>query len=195
MIIQGNSMIKRQFTLAFAAIWLSMSFNQVFSKEANSSLTPRDPYKFFFNETWGDFKEELENAKSQGKKGVLIFFEMDECPFCHYMKMNVLNQRIVQKYFRSNFLSFSVDIEGDLEIVSMQGKSMKQKDFAFKVNRVRATPVFAFFNLEGKRIFRYTGKTSGVDEFLLMGEFVSNKKYMKSSFTRYKRKKRKSLEN
>ena len=42
----------------------------------------RDPYKFFFNETWGDFKEELANAKAQGKKGLLIFFEMDECPFC-----------------------------------------------------------------------------------------------------------------
>ena len=105
--------------------------------------------------------------------------------------MNILNQPSVQKYYRDNFLIFSVDIEGDLEIQNMQGKTMKQKDFAFKENRVRATPVFAFFDLNGKRIFRFTGKTSSVDEFLLMGEFVRNKKYTKSSFTRYKREHRK----
>ena len=151
----------------------------------------KDPYKYFFNETWGDFKEELATAREQGKKGILIFFEMDECPFCHYMKMNVLNQPEVQAFYRKNFLIFTVDIEGDIEITNMQGKTMKQKDFAFRENRVRATPVFAFFDLEGKRIFRHTGKTSGVEEFIWMGEYVADGIYKETSFTRYKRNKRK----
>ena len=151
----------------------------------------KDPYKYFFNETWGDFKEELATAREQGKKGILIFFEMDECPFCHYMKMNVLNQPEVQVFYRKNFLIFTVDIEGDIEITNMQGKTMKQKDFAFRENRVRATPVFAFFDLEGKRIFRHTGKTSGVEEFIWMGEYVADGIYKETSFTRYKRNKRK----
>ena len=87
--------------------------------------TVKDPYKYFFNETWGDFSEELENAKQQQKKGILIFFEMDECPFCHYMKHNVLNQPEVQAFYREHFLNFSVDIEGDIEITNMQGKQTK----------------------------------------------------------------------
>ena len=116
---------------------------------------------------------------------------MDECPFCHYMKMNVLNQPEVQAFYRKNFLIFTVDIEGDIEITNMQGKTMKQKDFAFRENRVRATPVFAFFDLEGKRIFRHTGKTSGVEEFIWMGEYVADGIYKETSFTRYKRNKRK----
>ena len=151
----------------------------------------KDPYKYFFNETWGDFNEELATAREQGKKGILIFFEMDECPFCHYMKMNVLNQPEVQAFYRKNFLIFTVDIEGDVEITNMQGKTMKQKDFAFRENRVRATPVFAFFDLEGKRIFRHTGKTSGVEEFIWMGEYVADGIYKETSFTRYKRNKKK----
>ena len=153
----------------------------------------RDPYKFFFNETWGDYREELKNAREQGKKGVLVFFEMDECPFCHYMKNNVLNQSEVQEYFRKNFLLFSIDIEGDVEITNFSGKQTKQKDFAFKENRVRATPVIAFFDLDGKRIHRHTGKTAGVDELMLMGEYIVNGKYKEkgNSFTRYKREKRK----
>jgi len=165
----------------------------VFTLWANvaNAEVPRDPYLYFFNETFGDFSEELENAREQGKKGVVIFFEMDECPFCHYMKGNVLNQPSVQDYYREHFSLFSLDIEGDVEIVDFKGESMSQKDFAFKKNRVRATPVIAFYDLTGKRIHRHTGKTSGVKEFLLMGEFVADGHYKTLSFTRYKRSKKK----
>jgi len=151
------------------------------------NAAPRDPYKYFFNETWGDFKEELANAKAQGKKGILIFFEMDECPFCHYMKKNVLNQPEVQEYYRKHFLNFSVDIEGDVEMVNLEGKPTRQKDFAFKEFRVRATPVIMIIGLDGKPIHRHTGKTSGVDEFMLMGAYIVDGHYAKTSFTRYKR--------
>ena len=178
-------MMKRQ---AIAVLTLIAG---VFVQAAAMAGTDQDPNKHFFNETWGDFKEELENARQQQKKGILIFFEMDECPFCHYMKMNVLNQPEVQAFYRENFLNFTIDIEGDIEITNMHGKAMKQKDFAFRENRVRATPVIAFFDLEGKRVFRHTGKTSGVEEFLLMGQYVANGIYKETSFTRYKRKKRK----
>ena len=160
---------------------------------ADNQAAPRDPYKYFFNETWGDLKEELATARKQGKHGIFLFFEQDECPFCHYVKKNILNQAVVQEYFRKNFLNFPIDIEGDIEMKNMQGKSMLQKDFAFKEHRVRATPVLAFFDLNGRRVFRYTGKPSGIEEFLLMGEFVKNKIYNKMSFTRYKRQQRKRL--
>lgn len=151
---------------------------------------PRDPYKYFFNETWGDFREELANAREQGKSGVLIFFEMDECPFCRYMKQNVLNQPEVQEYFRKHFLNFAVDIEGDIEIVNFRGEKKLQKDFAFREHRVRATPVFAFFDLDGKRIHRYTGKTRTAGEFLMMGEYVVSGAWDKMPFSRYKREKK-----
>ncbi len=150
----------------------------------------RDPQEYFFQETFGDFQEELETAKAEGKDGLLLFFEMDECPFCHRMKTTVLNQTEVQDYFRSHFRIFSVDIEGDVPVVDFDGTEMKAKDFSFKKHRVRATPVIAFFDLKGKRVFRYTGATSGPEEFLWMGEFVANKQYENTSFSRYKREKR-----
>ncbi|HKJ75827.1 MAG TPA: thioredoxin family protein [Gammaproteobacteria bacterium] len=157
-----------------------------------SAFGGRDPYKHFFHETFGDFTEELQRARDEGKEGIFIFFEMDECPFCHYMKQNVLNQRKVQEYYRENFLNFTVDIEGDIEVTTFQGKTMPQKDFAFKINRVRATPVLAFYDLEGDRIFRYTGRTSGVDEFMAMGRYVVEGAYEDTPFTRYKRERRES---
>ncbi len=152
--------------------------------------TTRDPYTYFFNETFGDFSEELVNAREQGKQGVMIFFEMDECPFCHWMKLNVLNKPEVQAYYREHFLLFTVDIEGDVEITNFKGVSMSQKDFSFKENRVRATPVIAFFDLNGKQIHRHTGRTSDTEEFMLMGKFVAEGHYQKTRFTRFKREQR-----
>ncbi len=158
---------------------------------ASAAEAPRDPAKYFFNETWGDYHEELKKAKEEGKDGIMLFFEQAECPFCHYMKTNVLNQPEVQAYFRKHFLLFPVDIEGDVDITDMHGKSMKEKDFAFKQQRVRATPVIAFFDLKGNRIHRYIGRTSGVDEFMWLGHYIADGDYKKMPFVRYKQEQRK----
>ncbi|MCU7837235.1 MAG: thioredoxin family protein [gamma proteobacterium symbiont of Taylorina sp.] len=151
------------------------------------SASTKNPEEYFFDSSFGDFSEELINAREQGKKGILIFFEMDDCPFCHWMKKNVLNQPKVQSYFKKNFLIFPLDIEGDVEMTNFHGKIMTQKDFAFKENRVRATPVIAFFDLKGKRLMRYTGKTGSAEEFLLLGQFVVDQEYKNNKFSRYKR--------
>lgn len=137
---------------------------------AIEAATPRDPYQYFFEQSLGDLTEELEIARDDGKHGVFVFFEMDECPFCHRMKRTVLNQPEVQDYFRENFHSLAIDIEGDIEIKDFEGNMTKQKEFASK-NRVRATPVMAFYDLEGNQVVRYTGATSGPEEFLWLAEY------------------------
>lgn len=152
--------------------------------------TPRDPGQHFFNQTFGDFSEELDTAREEGKTGILLMFEMDECPFCQRMKTMVLNQPKVQDYFREHFLIFPVDVEGDIEIVDFEGQTNSQKDFALKQFRVRATPVFAFFDLDGNLVARYTGATRDREEFLLLGQYVVEGAYQDTTFTKYKRAKR-----
>jgi thioredoxin-related protein len=149
--------------------------------------TDRDPYTYFFDQSLGDFTEELALAKEEGKKGIFLFFEMDECPFCHYMKNTILNKPDVQAYFKQNFKSYAVDIEGDIEITDFEGEVMKQKEFATKKNRVRATPVLAFYDLEGKQVIKYIGKTSSLEEFMLLGKFMAEGHYKTTKFFKYKR--------
>lgn len=147
----------------------------------------RDPGAYFFDQTFGDFTEELATARAEGKIGILLMFEMDECPFCHRMKTTVLNQPEVQDYFKSHFLVFPVDVEGDVEITDFQGNVAAQKDFALKQFRVRATPVFAFFDLDGNLVARYTGATRDSREFMLLGRYVVEGAYKDVTFTQYKR--------
>jgi len=173
--------------LVMSALMFGFAFSA--SAETDRSNLPRDPYQYFFDESFWDLTEELETARDQGKQGILIMFEMDECPFCHRMKATVLNQPDVQAYFKEHFLILPIDIEGDLEMVNFKGEPTVMKDFAFQEYRVRATPVFAFYDLDGNYIkrARYTGATRDKDEFLLLGKYVVEKVYEEQSFARYKR--------
>lgn len=158
---------------------------------APAASDTRDPEAHFFQENFGNFAEELEGAGDDGKTGVLIMFQQADCPFCERMRSTVLNRARVQDFYRQHFAIYHVDIEGDLEITDFDGKATIEKDFAFKQNRVRATPVFAFFDLDGKRIAGYTGATTDVDEFMLLGKYVVDEIYRSMSFNRYKREQQK----
>jgi thioredoxin-related protein len=72
-------------------------------------------------------------------------------------------------------------------VVDFQGNPDTQKDFALKQFRVRATPVFAFFDLDGNLVARYTGATRDQEEFMLLGQYVVDEAYKETTFTKYKR--------
>jgi thioredoxin-related protein len=141
----------------------------------------------FFDFSSESFKEDIESAKSDGKQGIMIFFGMEDCPFCHKMKKNVLNQPDVIKYYKENFATYEVDVNGDIKISDFDGTPTSHKLLAIKHN-VRATPVIAFFDLDGNKIFTRTGYSSK-DEFMLLGDFIATKKYQTLNFTKYKREK------
>ena len=65
----------RQLLLAFLMLFALPSWAET-----------RDPTTHFFQPKFGDFRAELATAKQQGKKGIFLFFEMDDCPFCARMK-------------------------------------------------------------------------------------------------------------
>lgn len=145
----------------------------------------RDPASHFFQVKFGDLQAELQEAKKQGKKGIFLFFEMDDCPFCERMKTTILNQSDVQDAYRSQFLVYSIDVNGDTQMTDFQGKDTTEKAFAF-ANRVRATPALLFIGLDGKVVARHTGPTKDKAEFLLLGRYVAEGAYATQPFSRYK---------
>lgn len=145
----------------------------------------RDPMNHFFQPKFGDLKADLAEAKKQGKKGIFLFFEMDECPFCDRMKNTILNQSDVQDAYRANFLVYPIDVNGDTELVDFQGNSMTEKAFAFGL-RVRATPVLMFFDLDGKLLARHTGPVRDKAEFMLLARYITEGAYATQPFAKYK---------
>lgn len=148
----------------------------------------RSPDAHFFDQTFGDLKTELDNARRDGKQGALVMFEMDGCPYCHAMREHVLSQSEVQDYYRKHFLIVTVDVKGDTALVDFSGQATIEKRFADQY-QVKVTPVFQFFDLNGKPTARFSGITKGgVKEFLALGRYVVEGAYEDISFDQYKRK-------
>ena len=141
----------------------------------------------FFDQTFGDLQEELEIVEEEGKAALLVMFETADCPWCLRMKQTVLNRQAVQDYFEEHFRVLSMDAEGDVVITDFDGNDITTKDFSLKVMRVRATPVFAFFDGQGNLIARHTGALKNAHDFLLLGRFVADGHYSDTRFSRFRR--------
>lgn len=159
----------------------------LFCTGAAWSAGVQDPFTHFFYQGFGNLQDEAKTARADGKMGVLVMFNDPDCPWCAKMKATVLNQPPVQTYFRQHFRPVHVDTRGATALVNFSGKETSEKDFAFKENRVRATPVFVFFDLDGKPVVRYTGATRNAEEFLWLGEYVVSGAHKTKNFTVYKR--------
>lgn len=151
------------------------------------STATRDPSEYFFDQSFGNLREELQTARKEGKLGLFIMFDQVDCPWCAKMKATVLNQIPIQDYYRMHFRVLDVDIRGSTPIIDFVGREMTQEEFAFKVYHVRATPVFMFFDTDGKPLQRYTGATRNAQEFLWLAEFIVSGEYKTKNFTIYKR--------
>lgn len=148
----------------------------------------RNPDSYFFDQSFGDLKSELANARKDGKAGILVMFEMEGCPYCRAMRERVLSQSEVQDYYRKHFAIFTIDVKGDTALVDFSGKPAIEKQFAAGF-QVKYTPVFQFFDLAGKPTTQFTGVAKGgVREFLALGRYVVEGGYKNGSFVEYKKK-------
>jgi len=163
-----------------------LAFVGLLMTAVSSFAETRDVYQHFFDQKLGDFRSELEVANKEGKKGVLLMFEQADCPWCHRMKETVLNQSEVQDYYKRHFLIYLVDIKNDLAMVDFKGKDTTEKAFSAE-HRVRATPVFLFFGLDGDPMYRFTGVAKDPKEFLLLGRYVVEGTYKTQPFNVYKK--------
>lgn len=154
-------------------VWLAL---QVPAKAASADA--------FFDATLGEFAAELKAAKQQGKLGILLVFEAENCPFCHRMRAQVLNQPQVQTFFRGRFNIFSVDILGSVVVGDFTGHEVAEKAFARSL-KIRGTPTFLFVSVEGKEMARYTGATRDEEEFMTLGRYVVDGHWQSTTFEQF----------
>ena len=139
----------------------------------------------FFSLNMGDLKAEAADARKDGKKGLVLVFEQEGCPYCRTMREKVMSRKDVQDYYRVNFVNLPVDIFSSVPLRDFGGREQTEKDFSRTV-KVSVTPTFVFYDVDGKEIARYAGSTDTAEEFLLLGEFVASGAYKTRSFAQFK---------
>ncbi len=172
---------RRHLICAALAAWLLVPPGMTLAQGTGT----RDAMTHFFDANTGDLKAELADARVANKKAILLMYEQEGCPACFFMKQNVLNRVDVQELYRRHFVSFTIDINGSVPLKDFAGRDISEKAFAIAA-KARATPTFAFHDLNGNEIVRITGAVREAGEFKLLAEFVASGAYKTRQFAEYK---------
>ena len=151
-----------------------------------TAAATRDAMTHFFEPNMGDLQVELADARATGKKALLFMYEQEGCPACLHMKQHVLNRVDVQTLYRRHFTIFTIDLFGAVPLKDFRGRDITEKAFAAEA-KVRATPTFAFHDLDGTEVVRITGAIHDVEEFKLLAEFVASGAYRSRPFAEHRR--------
>jgi thioredoxin-related protein len=139
----------------------------------------------FFTLSLNDFPAELADAQKAGKKGLLLVYQMEDCPYCERMKKNVLSQPEVQKWYGERFAAYTIDIKGAGELVDFKGRKTTEGRYAREA-QVRGTPTLDFHDLQGRLVARVPGEISDPRTFLALGEWVASGAHARETFEQYR---------
>ena len=103
----------------------------------------------WFKETFLDLKEDMAEAKAEGKQ-LVILWEQKGCPYCR--EMHNVNLRIPETvdYIKKHFFVVQLNLWGDREVVDVDGEETTEKKLARK-HRVQFTPTIQFFPMEAPK--------------------------------------------
>jgi len=148
-----------------------------------------EAWEAFFSPFLGDLRAELDEAKRSGRKGVMVMYHFEACPYCQRMKDEVLLRKDVQEGYRRDFVALAIDTRGAQPITGLDGRTLPEGAFA-KEQKIRGTPTFDFLGADGERLYRHVGGIFDPAEFLLLGRYVASGAHRAQSFAEYKQKRK-----
>jgi len=149
------------------------------------SQTLRDPGQHFFQTSFGDLGAELEGARRDGKRGVLLVFELEECPFCRRMHETVINRLHVQEAFRRYFNIIRIESDSGNEIVAPNGERLTEREYA-RLLKAYGTPYSIALSVDGTELARLPGTPVNDDEYILFADYAVSGTADTESFSQFK---------
>ncbi len=92
-----------------------------------------------------DLKEDLAQAKKEGKKGIIVYFGQADCAYCQaLLDVNFNKEKDIVKYTQEHFYVISIDIWGSRDITDMDGTVYTEREFA-EEHGTNFTPTLFFY--------------------------------------------------
>jgi len=151
-------------------------------------------YPAWFKKSFLDLREDLNEAREQGKRGIIVFFSQTNCNHCQAFISTTLDDAAVKQRVQKSYDIVGLDIFSDLELADIDGSTSTIRDFAEK-QKARLTPTLLFYSVENKRLLRILGfyppeKFNRVLDYLEGGHFqrVSLRDYLRTTSSSNKQK-------
>ena len=132
-----------------------------------------------------DLSARLDQARSTGKKGLLLYVGQSDCPYCKaHLERNWGRPKLAEQT-RANFDVLAIDVQGQQPLIDFEGRQLTESVLAQTLNVV-LTPSFVFIDQTGKPALRLEGYHDHA-RFRKALDYVAKGHYRKHSFREYVR--------
>jgi len=140
-------------------------------------------YPEWFKTSFFDLPEDLVEAREAGKEGILVFISSKQCSYCKAFMDTSLSDPKLQPRLRKKFDVIGMDIFDDSEMVALNGKEYRVKEFVM-LARASHTPTLMFFG-EGGRLLAKVVSYYPPKRFGLLLDYLDDKAFENQSFRDY----------
>ena len=136
----------------------------------------------WFKESFLEIADDVDEANEAGKH-VLLFFELNGCPYCDRMLRESFETDPVSSYIQANFDVIAINIQGDREIAFNEEISVSEKKLG-EMLKVYSTPALVFLDENNRTIARVNGYRAP-QRFQQVLEFVATQAYRNTTLTEH----------
>jgi len=142
-------------------------------------------YPAWFKESFYDIPQDLEDARKQGKQGVILFLSQKACNHCQAFIDTTLKDPSTQARIQKSYDVIGIDIFSDLELTDVDSSVSSIKDFA-DTQAARLTPTLLFYGVENKRLLKIVGLYPP-EKFNGVLDYIDGEHYQREKLSQYLR--------
>jgi len=140
------------------------------------------PLPAWFKESFLEIADDIDDASEAGKH-VLLFFDLNGCPYCDRMLEESFKAGPLSNYIQEHFDVIAINIQGDRDIAFNDEISVTEKELG-AILKVYSTPALLFLNADNKTIVRINGYRAP-ERFQQVLEFVATRSYQTTTLADY----------
>jgi thioredoxin-related protein len=149
----------------------------------DAPLTEALAYPDWFKPTFLDLGDDLDEAVSAGKQGLLVYFGQKYCAYCkQLLEVNFGKQDIVD-YTRRHFNVIGMDIQGQRTVTGFDDREWDERGFAV-AQHIDFTPTLIFYDRQRREALRLSGYYPPY-QFQAALEYVADGFYRTETFRTY----------
>ena len=164
--------------LYLKAILLVLLTGQIWTVMAaeRGRLTGGVPHEVpgWFKDSFLKIADDVGEASEQGKH-VLLFFQLNNCPYCDRMLEEAFEAEPLASYIQQHFDAIAINMLGDRHIAFSEQIKVTEKELS-EVLKVRVTPAILFLDENNKTVARVNGYRAP-ERFRMVLEYVATKSY------------------
>ncbi len=161
-----------------------VSFEEDFELGFNDAPVSREiVHPEWFKDSFLDLREDLQDAISNKKQGIALYFGQQHCAYCKALMEINFNKPDIVEYVRENYDIISLDIWGSRTVTLFDGTEITERDLAIQEN-TNFTPSLIFFDETGKVAYKMRGYYKPY-RFQAMMKYIVEDFYKTESFREY----------